>query len=166
MRAGSCSCVTYTTHRWRGWTCLIPVGRPIGASRWHHHRVRNGMLYYKVALVTRANQVEIRTNVVGSGSMGVRAWGSGSVAWKDGDLRHLAEEGTCQAVACIVALERGNSQRQARNVRHNAKRTWHLWHRRPSIHSWPMGWLSLSNRSTTTHVVRLVACQGGKALAA
>jgi hypothetical protein len=36
--------------------------------------------------------------------MGVRAWGSGSVAWKDEDLRHLAE-GTCQeAVACIVVV--------------------------------------------------------------
>jgi hypothetical protein len=70
------------------------------------------MLYYKVASVTRADQVEIKTNVVGSGgSMGVRAWGSGSVAWKDEDLRHLAE-GTCQeAVACIVVLERGNNQR-------------------------------------------------------
>jgi len=71
------------------------------------------MLYYKSVSVTRANQVETMTNVVGSGgSMGVRASGLGSVAWKDGDLRHLAEEGKCQeAVACIVALEQGNSQR-------------------------------------------------------
>lgn len=38
--------------------------------------------------------------------MGARASEWESVAWKDGDLHHLAEAGTCQAaVACIAALE-------------------------------------------------------------
>lgn len=77
MQQGRVSCVTHTTtHRWRGWTCLIRVGRPVGASRWHHHRVRNSVLYYKAVSVTKTNQVKIETDVVGSGgSMGVRAWG-------------------------------------------------------------------------------------------
>lgn len=46
------------------------------------------------------------------------------MAWKDGDLRHLAEGDTCQVVAaCIVALEEQGCQRQVRmyNTTQNAR---------------------------------------------
>jgi len=47
-----------------------------------------------------------RVVIVGSGdNMGVRAWGWGSVAWRDEELRRLVEEGTCPGVvACIAAV--------------------------------------------------------------
>lgn len=76
----------------------LPVASSFGTER---HVV------LQIGFSHQTNQVETMTNVVGSGgSMGVRASGLGLVAWKDGDLRHLAEEGKCQeAVACIVALK-------------------------------------------------------------